>query len=346
MRKKKAIPKSSRGSRIDRRVRKSASRKTGSTRQDHPKDRLVVGPPTLKIIDVQDFCRHIEWILDVKLDSQLTALAKDDLIGIWSSNKRKAIQVIQFCVAMIRDLDKKQKHMRDQYREFNQPKLVPFFQSINTPFINRCLKLYFRANPPIATGNPPLTKEIADSSLELINLYNAICLNSRTSSTLKETEKQAWRKLLSPVWHEMSSDEKAFYVDSPFVWAKIQYNSPHMSAKKKTSIKRKILALPPNVKQFYSDTMNAVSRRRSQNSNNSQVRGLKSTQVDDNANSQVKEKSDIKNLQNNIKGASIQDNGADLQLQLELEQDAAQQQMYSELLKSYDEVRTPSTRNF
>ena len=119
-----------------------------------------------------------------------------------------------------------------------------------------------------------------------------------------------------------------------------------MSAKKKTSIKRKILALPPNVKQFYSDTMNAVSRRRSQNSNNSQVRGLKSTQVDDNANSQVKEKSDIKNLQNNIKGDSIQNNGADLQLQLQLQQETTRQKMLSELLKIHDEVQTPIIRNF
>jgi hypothetical protein len=135
-----------------------------------PEDVLVVGPPQLTVNMVESVCAFYKWALDLSLPEHVKELIKENMINAWTSSKPEYTQLYEEIMKKIQDIEKMEQVARDNLQEQFQQQFVESLKSFKAePVSGALLQLYEAENAPIAPGNPPLTKKIADTSIELIN---------------------------------------------------------------------------------------------------------------------------------------------------------------------------------
>jgi len=183
-----------------------------------PEDVLVVGPPQL----TESICAFYKWVLNLTLPEQVTELIKENMIDAWTSSKPEDIQGFEEIVKKIQDVEKMEQVARDNLRGQIQQQFVESLKTSKAdPLNGALLQLYEAENAPIAPGNPPLTKKIADTSIELINYQYLMAQNMRITKLTTE-HKVVWRQMLGSNWSNMTAEWKNFYIAAPLTWAQIQ----------------------------------------------------------------------------------------------------------------------------
>jgi len=125
-------------------------------------------------------------------------------------------------VKKIQDVEKMELVARDNLRGQIQQQFVESLKTSKAdPLNSALLQLYEAENAPIAPGNPPLTKKIADTSLELIN-YQYLMVQNLRMTKLKTEHKVVWRQMLGSNWSNLTAEWKNFYIAAPLKWAQIQ----------------------------------------------------------------------------------------------------------------------------
>jgi len=187
-----------------------------------PEDVLVVGPPQLTVNEVESICAFYKWVLNLTLPEQVTELIKENMIDAWTSSKPEDIQGFEEIVKKIQDVEKMEQVARDNLRGQIQQQFVESLKTSKAdPLNSALLQLYEAENAPIAPGNPPLTKKIADTSIELINYQYLMAQNMRITKLTTE-HKVVWRQMLGSNWSNMTAEWKNFYIAAPLTWAQIQ----------------------------------------------------------------------------------------------------------------------------
>jgi hypothetical protein len=187
-----------------------------------PEHVLVVGPPQLTFNMVESVCTFYAWALDLSLPQQLKELIKENMIDAWTSSKPEDTQGSEEIMKKIQDIEKMEQDARDHLRDQIQEQFVKNLKTFkDEPVSGALLQLYEAENAPIAPGNPPLPKKIADTSIELIN-YQYHMLQNWRISIVKTEHKILWRQMLGSQWSNMAADWKNYYIAAPSMWAQLQ----------------------------------------------------------------------------------------------------------------------------
>jgi len=196
-----------------------------------PEDVLVVGPPQLTVNEVESIRAFYEWVLNLTLPEQVKELIKEVMIDEWTSGKPEDIQRFEEIVKKIQDVEKMEQVARDNLRGQIQQQFVESLKTSKADPLNSALLQLYEAenvpiapeaeNAPIAPGNPPLTKKIADASIELINYQYLMVANLRITKLTTE-HKVVWRQMLGSQWSNLTADWKNYYIGAPLEWARIQ----------------------------------------------------------------------------------------------------------------------------
>jgi hypothetical protein len=186
-----------------------------------PEDVLVVGPPQLTVNMVESVCAFHEWALDLSLPENVKEIFKENMIDAWRSSKPEYTQGFEEIMKMIQDIEKMEQGARDSLQKKAEQQLVERLKTYTDPVNVALLQLYEAEKAHIAPGNPPLTKEIADASIELINYQYLMAANLRIT-TLTTEHKVVWRQMLGSQWSNLTADWKNYYIGAPLEWARIQ----------------------------------------------------------------------------------------------------------------------------
>lgn len=221
-----------------------------------PEDVLVVGPAQLTVNMVESVCAFYQWVLDLSLPEHVKELVKENMIDVYTSGKPEDTQEFEEVMKKIQDIEKMEQVARDNLQKQIQQQFVESLKTFKAEPINGALlQLYEAENAPIAPGNPPLTKKIADTSLELIN-YQYNMLQNWRISPIKAKHKAVWRQILGSNWSNLTAGWKNFYIAAPLEWARIQ----SMSLEEKAAYNQNFKAnLPYGYKEeFYRKIMEEV----------------------------------------------------------------------------------------
>lgn len=187
-----------------------------------PEDILVVGPPHLAVNMVESVCAFYAWALDLSLPEQVTELIKENMIDAWKSSNTADTQGFEQFMKWMQELENMEQGARDNLRKNMHQQFVESLRTSKAnPISAALLQLYESEKAPIAPGNPPLTKEIADASLELINYQYLVAQSWRMTEVTTE-HKVVWRQMLGSVWNNSTAEWKSFYIAAPLTWARIQ----------------------------------------------------------------------------------------------------------------------------
>lgn len=210
--------------------------------------------PTVNM--VESVCAFYAWALDLSLPEEFKELIKENMIDAWTSSKPEDTQGFEEIMKKIQDIEKMEQDARDHLREQIQQQFVENLKTFKAePVSGALLQLYEAENAPIAPGNPPLTKKIADTSIELIN-YQYHMLQNWRISIVKPEHKIVWRQILGSQWSNLTADWKNYYIAAPSMWAQLQ----SMSLEEKAAYNQNFKAnLPQGYKEeFYRKIMEEV----------------------------------------------------------------------------------------
>jgi len=238
-----------------------------------PEDVLVVGPPQLTVNMVESVCAFYKWALDLSLPEHVKELIKGIMIDAWTLSKPEYTQAFEEIMKKIQDIEKMEQVARDNLQEQFQQQFVESLKTFKAEPVSGALLQLYEAenapiapeaenapiapeaeNAPIAPGNPPLTKKIADTSLELIN-YQYRMLQMWSSPKLTIEHKVVWRQILGSNWSNLTAGWKNFYIAAPLTWARIQ----SMSLEEKAAYNQNFKAnLPYGYKEELRNIMEQV----------------------------------------------------------------------------------------
>jgi hypothetical protein len=200
---------------------KNDSRIVAEKSEGNSKDVLVVGPPQLTVNMVERVCAFHEWALDLSLPENVKELFKESMIDAWRSSKPEYAQGFELIMKGLQDIKDLEQGARDSLQKKYEQQLVERLKTYTDPVNVALLQLYESEKAPITPGDPQLTEEIADASLELIN-YQCCMVEGWPVSPITKEHKAVWRQMLGSQWSNLTADWKNYYSGAPLMWARIQ----------------------------------------------------------------------------------------------------------------------------
>lgn len=200
--------------------RPGAGAPTVPTGED-PATVLVAGSRPLTVDTVRRVEAYFEWILDVRLGARERELIRKSVIDDWAAGDQATMAVADTMRAMLDGLAGADQATREYWREYHQPQFVASLRAQPSPLSSAVLELYDAANAPLAPGQPPLTKEIAVSLIELLAFMSAVA-RGMEPITLPEDVKNAWTSQLAGQYPHLPPEQQASIASSPLMWAQLR----------------------------------------------------------------------------------------------------------------------------
>jgi hypothetical protein len=186
-----------------------------------PESVLVAGAVPLTLDSARRVEAFFEWILDVRLGDRERDLIRKSLMDDWTSGDQATIATAGTMRSMLDQLAGADQATRDYWREYHQPQFVASLRAQPSPESQAVLELYDAANAPLAPGEPPLTKEIAVSLMELLAFMSAVA-RGMEPIPLPEDVKTAWTSQLAGQYPYLPRGQQASIATSPLVWAQLR----------------------------------------------------------------------------------------------------------------------------
>jgi len=182
----------------------------------------IPGNPPLTSAMIEKGVRLFEWLLDARLTEEQHQQFQDSLVRSWktanSAEMSGTLGVLQFHD----ELGRKSELERNAMRESLLDKYLELMRETpNDVLSNWVLEIYYSAHTPIAQGNPPLTRQVADAYAEV----NCFLISEVTGGEAFKPDKAFKDQLSSALIAEYRSftpDRQKDYSRLPLVWAAIR----------------------------------------------------------------------------------------------------------------------------
>lgn len=168
---------------------------------------LAPGTPPLTRGMAVDMIGFFEWILDVQYAANTREELEQYLVSKWQQNDANEIANVLQQLQLFAQVKAATPAMRAYWREENQAQIVAALRASNEPIAIALLTYYDLANEPLAAGDPPLTREMADSTLRLLAFIQAASQNGRPMA-ISAAAAENWRAQLVQHYGEMSNEQR------------------------------------------------------------------------------------------------------------------------------------------
>lgn len=183
----------------------------------------------------------LEWLLDVAIPPQLRALMQKEMTDTLSKNDQTEIEGLMKLIQLHQGLLPQPPEVRTAVREMHQPEIVAALRA-GPDQVNRMLvALYDAANAPIAQGNPPLTREMANCYLDLIGFVQSLAMNAEWHP-LPEAMRGQQIQMLSVQYPFMPPQQQAWFAGLPLGWTQLRASWVTAPPETRSQLRLQILA--------------------------------------------------------------------------------------------------------
>lgn len=159
----------------------------------------------------------LEWILDVPLTPEIWQQLESSIR--LDTNSSQDIEGVGLGLQLHESISTQDIDTLEYVRELHQPAFVADLRAQGDDLCRALVAAYDRANPPIAQGSPPLTKEVADAYLGVLSLVDAL-MENRAWTPMSEQVKTAFAEQLADSYPQMSPQQQAWLAMLPAEWPK------------------------------------------------------------------------------------------------------------------------------
>ncbi len=202
---------------------------------------LVAGPVPLTRHVVQSFVAALSWILDVVIPPDVERLIEAVLVDDWRKEDQEDITATLEFAGTFQQVSAKNVETRDAIREEHQAEVVAKLRRETEPFAVALVQLYDAANAPIAMGNPPLTREIANCYFDLIGLLQAL-QHGLQWHPLPDHVKLSYVEVLASQYPSLPPAQQTWFGRLPRGWTALRAEWTNTATEARERMRQEILA--------------------------------------------------------------------------------------------------------
>jgi hypothetical protein len=201
---------------------------------------LVEGNPPLSESMVDRVRGFYEWLLDATMNEQQRSDFQQSLVDSWESGDAEQIANI---LDVLRNADEVDKYVESEkvlLREALQPDVLNQLRSqagagdVGAAWL---LALYDWSHRPIAEGNPPLTRQVADATAEALTFMIAKAFGQEYEVPGADV-KDSFAAALGDGYSSYAPEQQDAMASMPLYWAAIRVYWPNAPEEKRAQLRQ------------------------------------------------------------------------------------------------------------
>ncbi|MFI5378458.1 MAG: hypothetical protein ACHRHE_04110 [Tepidisphaerales bacterium] len=197
---------------------------------------LAKGRPPLTQATVDEVADFVEWLMEVPLTDGQRQAVQQHLIDSWNKNDKEEMDGTAEVLKVRTQLSAMTKAQRELARQAVQPELIKNWRQDRHAIARTMLGIYDAAHQPIAAGEPPLTRQSADATIELLYFMASQVAGGEEVQPTAGV-KDEWARNLAAGYAAMNADAKKEIGQMPMAWAAVRYAWPEMPAQERAKLK-------------------------------------------------------------------------------------------------------------
>jgi hypothetical protein len=199
---------------------------------------LVPGNPPLTQQMVDHTCHFLAYLLEAPFTDEQKATLEKILKSDWKNKPKEAADFVDQMLQTRAQVFQKNDAERDLIRKQIQPKILAGLKADKKDAQAQwILGIYNAAHTPLASGNPPLTRQMTDAYTELFYFMASEVIGQKYSVT--PAAKNAMAKMLATGYTKSSAESKQSLAKMPLLWSAVRVAWPHLSAAEKKQYRDK-----------------------------------------------------------------------------------------------------------
>jgi hypothetical protein len=179
---------------------------------------LASGNPPLTNQMVSKGIRLFEWLLDAQLTVEQRSQFRNSLVDSWKAHRQDEIEATVNVLNFQDQLSLKSAQERAVIREQLCQKYLDLMRQTPNAVLSRwVLNIYGSAHQPIASGNPPLTAQVADAYAEFVSFMLTESLG-RSVLNPDRNFKNALAQNLAAQYSSYSTEQQRQFSQVPLLW--------------------------------------------------------------------------------------------------------------------------------
>ena len=172
----------------------------------------VGGEKALSLYTCHQVIDFVEWLLEAPFTAAQQGMMIERLAGAWKAGDREEIEGVREILKVRAQLEKKSKEEGEAARKLAREEAVKVWreEAAKEPVAKMIVEVYDAANRPIASGaagEPALTRQAADASLEAV-FFMASAVAKVEEFGPTEAQKERWAKELAGAYGAMPVESK------------------------------------------------------------------------------------------------------------------------------------------
>ncbi len=193
-----------------------------AARPSGPDKLPIPGSPPLTSEMVEKGVRLFEWLLDARLTEEQHQQFQDALVRTWKTADPAGMSGTLGVLQFHDDLGRKTELERNAVREALLDKYLELMRQTPTDVLSAwVLEIYYSAHTPIAQGNPPLTRQVADAYTEVNCFMISEVIGGEAFKPDKAFKDQLTSALIAE-YRNFTPERQKEYSRLPLVWAAIR----------------------------------------------------------------------------------------------------------------------------
>ena len=179
---------------------------------------VVEGNPPLTQGMIAEFLGFMEWLLDVPLTVEQRTDVGTGMVEFWKTGDDQEKQGTLNVLAVADQIGQRTEAERALLRETLQAQLLEALRQMpEDPTAKWMLGIYEAGHQPIAAGDPPLTRQVADAFAELMCFMIGQVIGQEVP--VPDDYREAAAELLSTTYPDMAAEQQRGVSQLPIVWA-------------------------------------------------------------------------------------------------------------------------------
>jgi hypothetical protein len=177
----------------------------------------VPGDPALTLYDLEETIDCVQWLLDAPFTADQRRIFREEIVDGWKKKDAETFQSVATVMQLQGSLAKMTEEQRDVVRKQAEKELIAAMRKETDRCSKLAVEIYDAAHQPIAAGDPPLTRQQADSALELF--YFMAGQLEGVQAAPSAAQKEAWAKNLVEGWPTMDVKARKTFEILPLTWS-------------------------------------------------------------------------------------------------------------------------------
>jgi hypothetical protein len=198
---------------------------------------LAGGPPPLTQATVDEVTDFLEWVVEVPMTGGQREGVRQRLVDAWKKGEKDEINGVADILKLRTQLATATQSQSEVARQTIQPEVIKTWRKEQqTDAMSRMmLEIYDAGHKSIAPGNPPLTRQASDATLELA-FFMACQAAGAGEIRPTDEDKNEWAKRLAAEYPKITAGARQILAQRPLAWAALRDQWPEIPAETRTAL--------------------------------------------------------------------------------------------------------------